>query len=292
MSQIGIVGAGRVGSATAYTCALQLELDGLVLVDIIENLAVGEAMDLQHAVSALGKDLKVRGGSDYSLLSGCDVVIVTAGAARKPGMSRMDLARKNHSIIASVMQELMKHAPDALIVVATNPVDVMTYVAWAESGKPRREVLGMGSLLDTARLWFELGELHSPEEGTYPMMLGEHGDTMFPVGVAPNSEAVVSRVRSAAAEIIAKKGGTFYGPATCLSIVAGAILQDRKITLPINAVLDGEFGIRKAAVGVPAVVGAGGIEQIREELLSSDEVETLRESAAVVAKKLAELGYA
>ena len=115
-----------MGSATAYACASQFDLDELVLVDIIEDLAIGEAMDLQHAVSALGKDLKVRGGSDYSLLSGCDVVIVTAGAARKPGMSRMDLARKNHSIIASVMQELMKHAPDALIIVATNPVDVMT----------------------------------------------------------------------------------------------------------------------------------------------------------------------
>ncbi|HDM92054.1 MAG TPA: malate dehydrogenase [Candidatus Korarchaeota archaeon] len=291
MSKIGIVGTGRVGSTTAYACALRLRLDELVLVDIIENLAVGEAIDLQHAISALGKDLKVRGGSDYSLLSGCDIVIVTAGVARKPGMTRMDLAKRNHSIIVSVIRELMKHAPDALIVVTTNPVDVMTYVAWVESGKPRREVLGTGSFLDTVRLWCELGELHSPEEDVYPMMLGEHGETMFPVGVGRKAEVVAPRVRSVAAEIIARKGGTYYGPATCLSILIDSILEDKKLTLPVNAVLDGEFGIKKAAVGVPAVVGAKGIEKIREELLSRDEVEMLRKSAAVVAEKLAELGY-
>ncbi|MCD6493954.1 MAG: malate dehydrogenase, partial [Archaeoglobaceae archaeon] len=150
--KIGFVGAGRVGSTTAFTCILNLDVDEIALVDILEDLAVGEAMDLAHAAAAIDKYPKVVGGSDYSLLKGSEIIVVTAGLARKPGMTRLDLATKNAGIIKEIAKNIMQSSPESKILVVTNPMDVMNYIMWKETGKPRNEVFGMGNMLDSSRL--------------------------------------------------------------------------------------------------------------------------------------------
>ena len=293
--KLGFVGAGRIGSTTAFTCIQHLDLDEVVLVDIIEDLAVGEAMDLSHAIVGLDKYAKIRGGSDYSLLSGSDLIVVSAGLARKPGMTRLDLAKKNAEIIRSVAKNIVKYAKESKILVVTNPLDVMTYVMWRESGKDRHEVFGMGSLLDTVRLKERIIAMGGMPKNVF--MMGEHGDSMFcPKSLADvegnvDLDRAIEETRFVAMEVIKRKGATFYAPAVCIFRMVKAVLEDRKDEIPTSVVLQGEYGINDVALGVPAILGRNGVEEIVEYDLNEDERALLKKSAEILKERIRELGY-
>ncbi len=293
--KIGFVGAGRVGSTSAFTCIQHLNVEEIALVDIVEDLAVGEAMDLAHAASALEKYPKIVGGSDFGLLRGSEIIVVTAGIARKPGMSRLDLATKNAEIIRDIAKKIMQNSPESKILVVTNPLDVMTYVMWKETGKPRNEVFGMGSLLDTVRLKERIVALGGKPKKVF--MMGEHGDTMFlPKSIAEvdgnvDLDRVVEDTRTIAAEIIRRKGATFYGPAVCVYRMVRAVVEDTKEEIPTSVVLQGEFGIDGVAIGVPAILGKDGVEKVVEYALNKEDIECLKRSAEVLRGRLRELGY-
>jgi len=293
--KIGFVGAGRVGSASAFTCIQHMDVEEIALVDIVEDLAVGEAMDLAHAASALDKYPKIVGGSDYSLLKGSEIIVVSAGLARKPGMSRLDLATKNAEIIKDVAKKIMQHSPESKILVVTNPMDVMTYIMWKETGKPRNEVFGMGNLLDTARLRERIVALGGKPRKVF--MMGEHGDSMFlPKSIAEvegdlNLDKAVEEARFIAAEVIRRKGATIYGPAVCIYRMVKAVVEDTKEEIPTSVVLQGEFGISDVAVGVPVILGKNGIEKIVEYKFSDEEIQALKRSAEILKERLKELGY-
>ncbi len=292
--KLGFVGAGRIGSTTAFTCIQHLDLDEVVLVDIVEDLAVGEAMDLSHAVVGLDKYVKIVGGSDYSLLKGCDLIVVSAGLARKPGMTRLDLAKKNAEIIRDVAKKIVQHAKDSMILVVTNPLDVMTYVMWKETGKSRNEVFGMGSLLDTVRLKERILALGGKPKRV--MMIGEHGDSMFsPKSLAEvegnDFDKAVEEARQVAMEVIKRKGATFYAPAVCIYRMVKAVLEDTKEEIPTSVVLQGEYGISNVALGVPVILGRNGVEKVVEYDLTDEELESLKKSASILKERLAELGY-
>ncbi|ADB57687.1 malate dehydrogenase [Archaeoglobus profundus] len=293
--KLGFVGAGRIGSTTAFTCIQHLDLDEVVLVDIVEDLAVGEAMDLSHAIVGLDKYAKIVGGSDYSLLKGCDLIVVSAGLARKPGMTRLDLAKKNAEIMRSVAKNIVKHASDSKILVVTNPLDVMTYVMWKETGKDRREVFGMGSLLDTVRLKERIIALGGKPRRIF--MMGEHGDSMFcPKSLAEvegevDLDRAIEETRGVAMEVIKRKGATFYAPAVCIYRMVKAVLEDTKEEIPTSVVLQGEYGISDVALGVPAILGRDGVERIVEYDLTDEEKAMLMKSAEILKERLKELGY-
>ena len=277
--KLGFIGAGRVGSASAYAVINHLAIDELVLIDIVEELAIGEALDLLHAAYALGKPVKIMGGSDYSMLDGSDIIVISAGVPRKPGMTRLDLLQKNAEIIRNTSRRLRRYVDGSLILVVTNPVDIMTYLVWREVGLPRERVFGMGSLLDTVRLWSISGR---PSSG---LVIGEHGETMF---IAEGEKRFEDEVRRAGMEVIKRKGATIYGPATCIYRMLRAIVEDAKELIPLSAVLQGEYGLRDLAIGVPAILGRSGIERIVELKGAEDE---LRRSAEIIREKLKELGY-
>ncbi len=293
--KIGFVGAGRVGSASAFTCIQHMDVEEIALVDIVEDLAIGEAMDLAHAASALDKYPKIVGGSDYSLLKGSEIIVVSAGLARKPGMSRLDLATKNAEIIKDVAKKIVQHSPESKILVVTNPMDVMTYIMWKETGKPRNEVFGMGNLLDTARLRERIVALGGKPKRVF--MMGEHGDSMFlPKSIAEvegdlDLNRAVEEARFIAAEVIRRKGATIYGPAVCIYRMVRAVVEDIKEEIPTSVVLQGEFGISDVAVGVPVILGENGVERIVEYKFSDEEIEALKRSAEILKERLRELGY-
>lgn len=293
--KIGFVGAGRVGSASAFTCIQHMDVEEIALVDIVEDLAIGEAMDLAHAASALDKYPKIVGGSDYSLLKGSEIIVVSAGLARKPGMSRLDLATKNAEIIKDVAKKIVQHSPESKILVVTNPMDVMTYIMWKETRKPRNEVFGMGNLLDTARLRERIVALGGKPKNIF--MMGEHGDSMFlPRSIAEvegdlDLNRAVDEARFIAAEVIKRKGATIYGPAVCIYRMVRAVVEDTKEEIPTSVVLQGEFGISDVALGVPVILGKNGAERIVEYKFSDEEIEALKRSAEILKERLRELGY-
>ena len=277
--KIGFIGAGRVGSVSAYTVIHHLNVDEIVLVDINERLAEGEALDLLHASYALEKPIKVVDGSDYSLLNGSDLIVVSAGVARKPGMTRLDLLHRNAEIMREISKKLKNYVENSLILVVTNPVDLMTYLIWKETGISRKRIFGMGGLLDTARLWSLMGRVGES------FVMGEHGETMF---IVKGDKEFQDGVRKAGMEVISRKGATIYGPATCIYRMIRAVVEDLKEILPASVVLQGEYGLRELAIGVPVILGRGGIEKIIE--IDGIE-EELRRSAEILRQKLKEIGY-
>ena len=277
--KIGFIGAGRVGSVSAYTVIHHLKVDEIVLVDIDERLAEGEALDLLHASYALKKPIKVVGGSDYSLLDGSDLIVISAGAARKPGMTRLDLLHRNAEIMREISKKLKNCVGNSLILVVTNPVDLMTYLIWKETDISRKRIFGMGGLLDTARLWSLMGRV---EES---FVMGEHGETMF---IVKGDKKFQEGVRKAGMEVISRKGATIYGPATCVYRMIRAVIEDLKEILPASVVLQGEYGLRELAIGVPIVLGREGVEKIIELEGVGEE---LRRSAEILRQKLREIGY-
>jgi len=303
--KISIIGAGFVG-ATAAHWAAEKELGDIVLVDIIEGLPQGKALDLFEASPIEGFDSKVIGTNGYEETKDSDVVIITSGVPRKPGMSREDLLEINKKIVESVVSEVVSRSPQAILIVVTNPLDTMTYLAYKRSGFPRERVMGMAGVLDTARFRaFIAMELGVSVEDIQALLLGGHGDEMVPlpryttVSGIPLSQLLpketidrlVDRTRKGGGEIVnlLKTGSAFYAPSAGVIQMAEAILKDKKRILPCCAYLNGEYGLRDICFGVPVKLGAKGIESIIEVELTEEEKLLVAKSAESVRKSIAEL---
>jgi len=291
MVKIGFIGAGRIGSTSAYATLYDVDCDEIALVDLVEDLAVGEAMDLETAAIAIGKNVVVKGGKDYSLLEKSDVIVISAGVARKPGMTRLDLTKTNADIVQNVIKKTGKHAPGAILILTTNPVDVMTYIAYKASGKQRNEVMGMGASHDTARLREQILRLGMEE--TDAMVIGEHGDSMvFLRGQtkikSKEWEGVTEATKERGMEIIRRKSATYYAPASCVAKIVKAIVSDENAVMPVSVALEGEYGLRDVAMGVPAIIGKHGAKVLECDLCD-EEMTRLRESANVIKSTLKEI---
>ncbi|HYN70097.1 MAG TPA: malate dehydrogenase [Candidatus Eisenbacteria bacterium] len=297
-NKVTVIGAGNVGATTAQRIA-EAGLADVVLVDIVEGLPQGKGLDLAEAAPVVGHDAWVLGTNDYADTSGSDVVVVTSGLARQPGMSRDDLLARNAGIVRSVVEQAARHSPQAVLIVVTNPLDAMCHVALQASGFPRERVLGMAGVLDSARFrTFIAQELGVSVEDTHAFVLGGHGDTMVPLprystvaGIpitellpAERVRALVDRTANGGAEIVAllKTGSAFYAPAASAFEMVDAILRDRKRVLPCAVYLRGEYGVDGLFVGVPVVLGGNGMERVIEITLSADEQAAFDKSAAAV----------
>ncbi len=304
-AKITVVGAGNVGATCAHWAAAK-ELADVVLVDIVEGMPQGKALDLMQARPIFGFNVGVVGTNDYAATKGSEVVIITAGIARKPGMSREDLINTNKNIVAAVTKEVVAQSPEAFLIIVSNPLDAMCYVAFKVSGFPKNRVMGMAGILDTARYrCFIAMELGVAVEEIQAMVLGGHGDEMVPVVSATNISgvpltdllpedkisALVERTKKGGGEIVAllKTGSAYYAPAAAAVQMAEAILKDQKRLVPVSAYLQGEYGLNDLFFGVPVILGAGGIERIIPLKLSAAEEELLKKSAAAVAKTRDEL---
>ncbi len=299
-----VVGAGNVGATAAMRLA-EKELADVVLIDIIDGVPAGKALDLAEAAPIEKHDSKLEGVTgDYSAAKDSDVVIITAGIPRKPGMSRDDLLNTNMKIMESVSSEIAAVAPDAVLIIVSNPLDAMCHVAYEASGFPKNRVIGMAGVLDSARFRaFIAMELNVSVENTHAFVLGGHGDTMVPLprfstvaGIPITElmaedriEALVDRTRTGGAEIVSllKTGSAYYAPASGAVEMAEAILKDKKKILPCATLLQGEYGIKDLFIGVPVKLGAGGVEEIIEIKLTEEEKKGLDNSADAV-KKLVE----
>lgn len=298
--KISVIGSGFTGATTAFLLA-QKELGDVVIVDIpaMEDPAKGKALDMAEAAPVLNFDAHITGTSDYAETKDSDLVIITAGVARKPGMSRDDLVQTNQKVMKSVTKEIVNHSPNATILVLTNPVDAMTYTVFKESGFPKERVIGQSGVLDSARFRsFVAEELNLSVKDITGFVLGGHGDDMVPLvryssaGGVPletlipkdRLDQIVERTRKGGAEIVnlLGNGSAYYAPATSLVEMAEAILLDQKRVLPSIAYLQGEYGMNGIYLGVPAVLGASGIEKIIEIELNEEEKQALDKSAASV----------
>jgi len=305
---VTVVGAGQVGATTAHLLALK-GLANVTLIDVVEGLAMGKALDLAQAAPLEGFRATVRGTTDYEAMAGSRLVIITAGLARKPGMSRDDLLAANASIVGPIAERVGKAAPDAILLVVTNPLDLMVALALQRSGFPRTRVMGMAGVLDSARLRaFIAQRLAVPPTAVQAMVLGSHGELMVPLRgsitvngtpvtqllPADELDQLLQRTRDGGAEIVSllKQASAFYAPASGVVEMASAILQDRHAVLPVCVALQGEYGLRDVCIGVPAQLGASGVERIVELDLTPDERAALTASAAQVSagiKRLATL---
>ena len=303
--KVTIIGAGNVGATTAEQI-VAAGLADVVLIDIVEGLPQGKALDLNEAAPVVGYDVQVSGTNDYADTADSKVIVVTSGLARQPGMSRDDLMAKNAGIVGSVVREAAAVSPDAIIVVVTNPLDAMCHVALTASGFPPERVVGMAGVLDSARFRsFISDELQVSVRDIRGFVLGGHGDTMVPlprystVGGVPITElmsaerieALVERTRNGGAEVVAllKTGSAYYAPAASVVEMIEAILRDRRRVLPCAAYLRGEYGIEGLFVGVPVVLGNGGVEKVIEIALTDDERAAFNRSADSVRGLLAKL---
>ena len=296
--KVSVIGSGNVGATAARSMA-DKELADVVVLDILEGVPQGKGLDMLEACPVEGSDARVLGTNDYADTAGSDIVVITAGLARKPGMSRDDLLTKNYQIIKSVTEQVVKYSPNCIIVPVTNPLDAMCQVVYRVSGFPRERVVGMAGVLDSARMrTFIAQELDVSVENTHAFVLGGHGDTMVPLprystvaGVpitelmdAATIDAIVRRTAGGGAEIVKLlgTGSAFYAPGSAVVEMVEAILKDKKKILPCAAFLQGEYGIRDLFVGVPVKLGARGLEQIVEIELTEDEQAALDRSAAAV----------
>ena len=297
-SKVTIVGAGNVGATTAQRIFDKGYAD-VVLVDIVEGLPQGKALDMLEAGPVVGSDATVLGTNGYEETAGSDIVVITSGIARKPGMSRDDLLLTNMKIVTSVVKEVVKHSPDCILLPVTNPLDAMAQRTFQVSGFPKSRVVGMAGVLDTARFrTFLAEELAVSVESISAYVLGGHGDTMVPVvgsttvGGRPVAdllpperlEAIVQRTRDGGAEIVGllKTGSAYYAPSASISQMVESILLDKKQVLPCTTYLEGEYGIDGIFVGVPVKLGSSGIEEVIEFDLTPDELAELRRSADAV----------
>ena len=304
--KIALIGAGQIGGTMALMCG-QRNLADVVLVDIMEGVAKGKALDLQQTRGVLKFDVSVTGGgtADYGLIKDADVCIVTAGVPRKPGMSRDDLLKVNLEAITKVAHGIKQNAPNAFVIVVTNPLDSMVYAMYRITGFPKNRVVGMAGVLDSARFQYFVAEAAgcSPQD-VVAAVLGGHGDDMVPLvrycsvnGVplkrvldAPKIDAIVERTRKGGGEIVALlgTGSAFYAPAAAAVAMAESYLRDQKRTFPCSALLDGQYGVKGLFVGVPVVIGAGGVERVIELDLDDAERTMLTRSVESVRRSVAE----
>src|SRR5256885_6147181 len=297
-NKITVVGAGNVGATAAHWLAAK-ELGDVVLVDIVEGVPQGKALDLAEAAPVEGFDVRLTGTNGYDETSNSDVVIITAGLARKPGMSRDDLLKTNAGIVGKVVDEVVKRSPQTILIIVSNPLDAMCQVALRRSGFPKHRVIGMAGVLDSARMRCFLAEaLDVSVENVTAFVLGGHGDTMVPLprystcaGIPITEllskeviDAILTRTANGGAEIVGllKTGSAFYAPSLGAVEMAEAILKDKKKILPCAVFLEGEYGISNLFVGVPVKLGKNGVEQIIEINLTNEERSALHKSAAAV----------
>ncbi len=303
--KITIVGAGNVGATTAHWAA-EKELGDIVLVDIVEGMPQGKALDLMESRPVEGFDVNITGANDYEETSDSDLVIITSGLPRKPGMSRDDLLQKNKEIVSSVTRSVVAQSPNCIIIVVSNPLDTMSYVAKAVSGFPKNRVVGMAGILDSARFRvFIAMELNVSVEDIQALVLGGHGDSMVPlprystVGGIPLPQIlpedkindIVGRTRKAGGEIVAllKTGSAYYSPSASAVQMADAILKDKKRILPCCAYLEGEYGLNGIYFGVPVKLGSDGVEQVMEVSLTEEESALVQQSGKAVKESIASL---
>lgn len=296
--KVTVVGAGNVGATVAHRLA-DRQLADVVLTDIVEGVPQGKALDLLESGPIEGCDLKIRGTNDYADTANSDLVVMTAGFPRKPGMSRDDLLKANFEIVKTAIERVVKYSPDAILIVVTNPLDAMVQTAFKVSGFSKNRVIGMAGVLDTARYRTFIAEaLNVSVQDVQGFVLGGHGDTMVPVpryttvagipitDLMPHDQldAIVKRTRNGGAEIVnlLKTGSAYYAPSAAVVEMIDAIFNDRKKILPCAAYLEGEYGIHGLFVGVPVKLGARGIEQILEIKLTTEEQAALQKSAAAV----------
>lgn len=307
MAKVTIVGAGHTGATTAHWLA-ERELADLVLVDIVEGMPQGKSLDMTEAMPVIGSDVHVTGSNDYEATAGSDVIVVTAGLPRKPGMSRDDLLEKNSEIVQGVVEESLSRSPDAIFIMLTNPLDAMAYLAMKVAGLPRARVIGQAGILDSARMRaFVAMELNVSVQNVHCYVLGGHGDDMVPLTRHSNVagvpltkmlppdrlEAIVERTRKAGGEIVGllKNGSAFYAPSAALAQMVEAILRDRHLVVPASVYLEGEYGHSGIFFGVPAQLGRTGLEQIIEYDLTEEEQAALDASAERVQETTEALGH-
>jgi malate dehydrogenase len=303
--KVTVVGAGNVGATTAQRIA-EADLADVVMVDVAGDLATGKALDMMESAPVLGWSARVSGGSDYAPSAGSHVCVITAGLARKPGMSRDDLLAKNTDILREVVTQLVRHSPDTILIVVTNPLDAMCEVARRVSGFPRERVFGMAGVLDAARMrYFIADELGVSVQDVGAVVLGGHGDTMVPLpryatvaGIplpqllaAERIEAINQRTRTGGAEIVNyyQQGSAYYAPAAATFEMVAAVLQDKKKVLPCAVLLQGEYGLSDLFVGVPVKLGRRGVEEVVQLELTAAEQAELEKSAAAVRSLIAAL---
>ena len=305
-NKVTVVGSGNVGATGAHWIAAK-ELADVVLIDILDGVPQGKSLDLLEAMPIEKKDSHVLGTNDYADTANSDIVVITAGVPRKPGMSRDDLLNTNHKIMSDVVSKVVKYSPNCILIIVSNPLDAMAQAAYKLSGFPRERVIGMAGVLDSSRFrTFIAQELRVSVENVTAFVLGGHGDTMVPLarystvaGIpitelmnAETIERLVQRTRDGGAEIVKylKTGSAYYAPSAAFTEMVEAILKDKKKILPCAAYLDGEYGINGLFVGVPCKLGEKGIEQIIEIKLSADEQEALEKSAGAVKELVGVIG--
>jgi len=300
---ISIIGAGKVGSAAAFNI-LRYRISDVVLIDIFENLAKGEALDMMQTAPAIEFDGKIKGTSDFSEMEGSEIVIITAGEARKPGTTRIDLVNKNAKIVKSIVKEVVRYAPECKLMLVTNPVDIMTYLAYTESGFERNRVFGMGNILDALRFRSYIAlELNVSREDVRALVIGEHGDSMVPLveyasvsGIPitcllrkKQIDKIVNLTITSGSDIIKLKGSTTYAPAAVIGIMADAILRGRNRVTGVSTYLQGEYGFSDVSIGVPVILGRNGIERILELELMPETKKRLEKSVSTIKQAIKKL---
>jgi len=294
---ITIVGSGKVGGAAALFTALRKVTDEIILLDVVQGLPQGEAMDLNHMLSEKGIDVNIRGSNDYSEMKGSDIVVVVAGSGRKPGMTRMDLLKINASIVKGVVENIKKFAKDAMIIPVTNPLDPMAYLAYKVSGFQKNRIFGMGNMLDLSRFVQFIHESTGYSRSSIrALVIGEHGENMLPLprystvsGIPLTSilqkqktDEIVQSTRQVAAKVIELKGATVHAPGNAISAIIEAVLRNTRQVIPVATYLDGEYGYSDVSIGVPAVLGKNGVEKIVELDLDSNEKEWFKKGVESV----------
>jgi malate dehydrogenase len=305
--KIAVIGAGNVGASAALYLA-EANIADIVLLDVVEGMPQGKALDLTEAGPVRGYNSRLSGSNDYGDLEGSDLVVVTAGVARTPGMSREDLLSKNSGILDKVVEGILGNCPQSMILVVSNPLDIMTYHTLKKSGLPKNRVFGQAGVLDSTRFRsFVAMELGVALTDTQAMVMGGHGDTMVPlpryttVSGIPVAElmpeervqALIERTRKGGGEIVQllKSGSAYYAPAAAVTDMVKAIIRDAKKLLPASVYLDGQYGLKDICIGVPVVLGAGGVERIIELELGRKELAALHKSAETYREILQSMGY-
>ncbi len=303
---ITIIGAGKVGGAAALFTALRKLSDEILLLDIVQGLPQGEAMDLNHMLSEQGIDVNIRGSNDYSEMKDSDIVVVVAGSGRKPGMTRMDLLKINASIVKDVVENIKKYASDSMIIPVTNPLDPMTYLTYKISGFQKNKVFGMGNMLDLSRfIQFIHEETGMSRDSIRAIVIGEHGENMLPLAryssisgipltsILPKQkiEDLILNTRQVAAKVIELKGATVHAPGNAIANMVEAVVRDTKEVIPVTTCLDGQYGYSDVAIGVPAVIGKEGVEKILELDLDANEKEWLEKGVNSVKNAISNMEF-
>ena len=300
--KVTIIGAGNVGASTCFLLASKSICSEIVLIDIVEDMAIGKAIDISQSCAAFGVDTLVYAQNEYSKISNSDIVVITAGVPRKPGMSREDLLQTNVKIISSVTDEIKKYAPNSIIIVVSNPLDVLTYVTLKLSGFEKSRVIGMGGMLDSARMTRAISnELGYPSSKINSLVIGTHGEGMLPLARftfvdgknleeitdKASLEKVIQKTKSGGAEIVKRLGtSAYYAPAASVCILIDAIIKDKKTIHPCSTLLQGEYESNDVCIGVPVVIGKNGIEKIEELSLNDKESQEFIDSVNAIKKMI------